>query len=411
MGLSKNIIVSVLVVGITVGGTITGYAVNQNDKLEKYHQEKILVEQQVSNLILGNSKEGYINLINKYDSFIGNKEFKKASEVKSQIDELIISIEKDNVLFLQNKINEFKQLNIDKLDDVVKNDIQMKLDLIEGLISKKDFKTASSEIESIMADTKEKIQVILDEEKRMEEEIKKSEELKKEELENSINGSSEQVSGSNSNGSSEDSSQDSAGDNKYKPGSVEGLIASSPTAQYTNQIIGVVANGSSAEVYLLEKNNDTWRVVLQTSGFVGSQGVGQASEYVSRTPKGSYSLGFAFGTGANPGTNLEYRQITKDSYWISDVNNPLYNTWQEGDFGGGVNEHLIDYPTQYQYGITLNYNGGVGGGSAFFLHCSNGIPTAGCISVPSNIMLTFMQSIGMGAYIINVNSVDELAKY
>lgn len=193
-------------------------------------------------------------------------------------------------------------------------------------------------------------------------------------------------------------------------GGIEGLIASSPTAQYTDQIVGVVANGSSATVYLFEKNNGQWQTILTTSGHVGSMGVGAASETVSRTPKGSYSLGFAFGT-SNPGTQLPFRAITPNSYWISDVNDSAYNTWQERSSSSSADEHLSDYPVQYQYAIVINYNNGVGGGSGFFLHCDNGIPTAGCVSVPTGTMATLMQRIHSGAHIINVNSQGELANY
>ncbi|GEM_PF-903254 len=415
MILRTKIIISAILVGTVVGGGITGYKISEDRKLEHYRHEERLVQDQISKLILGDKEQEYTNLLSEYNNALEEKDFKKVNAINNKIEEFIINLGNANLLDLDNKLEAFKQLDISKLDDNTKADIEIKIQLIEILKANKDFKTANSEIDNIISTTKDSIQAVLDEEKKKEEELRKEEELKQDEQEklensNSANSGESGNSEDNPNNSSE-STQDNSSANKYPRGSVEGLVASSPTAQYTDQIIGVVASGSSAQVYLLEKNNDTWEMILQTNGFVGSQGVGQASEYVSKTPKGSYSLGFAFGTGSNPGAKLSYRQITNDSYWISDVNSPLYNTWQEGDYGGGVNEHLIDYSTQYQYGITLNYNGGVGGGSAFFLHCSNGITTAGCISVPTNTMLTLIQRIHSGAHIINVNSVDELENY
>lgn len=211
----------------------------------------------------------------------------------------------------------------------------------------------------------------------------------------------------------ENNSEENKEPEKPEQTGIEGLIAKSPTAQLTNQIIGVVGSGSNATVYLFEKDTTgTWSKKLTTNGFVGSEGIGKASEYVSRTPKGSYSLGFAFGTGANPGTQLEYKQITQHSYWISNVNDSQYNTWQERPNGSSsLDEHLASYPQQYEYAITLNYNGGIGGGSAFFLHVSNGAATAGCIAVPRDIMQQFMTKIQPGSYIINVNEESELASY
>jgi L,D-peptidoglycan transpeptidase YkuD (ErfK/YbiS/YcfS/YnhG family) len=164
---------------------------------------------------------------------------------------------------------------------------------------------------------------------------------------------------------------------------------------------------------LWEKTNSIWSEVLSTSGFVGSQGVGQAYEGSKHTPKGAYTLGFAFGQ-SNPGTVLPFRQITPNSYWISDVNSDLYNTWQEGPYAGNGNEHLANYANlQYYYAIVINYNENrvKGAGSAFFLHVSNGRPTAGCVSVPKNIMEQLMKRIHPGAFIINVNSQNEVSNY
>lgn len=192
---------------------------------------------------------------------------------------------------------------------------------------------------------------------------------------------------------------------------IEGLIASSQTSQYTDQILGVVANGSSSTVYLFEKNGSQWQTVLSVPGRVGYNGVGSSYEGSGRTPKGAYQLGFAFGTGPNPGTNLAYKQITGSSYWISNPEDSQYNTWQERSNSSSLDEHMSDYPTQYKYGITLNYNNGVNGGSAFFVHVNGNGATAGCVSVSESNMLYLMQHIRNGAYIINVNSEAELANY
>ncbi|MCA9766745.1 MAG: L,D-transpeptidase family protein [Carnobacterium sp.] len=192
---------------------------------------------------------------------------------------------------------------------------------------------------------------------------------------------------------------------------IAGILARSSTSNYTNQIVGVVANGSSSTVYLFEKSGEQWQTILSMPGRVGYNGVGSSYEGSGRTPKGAYSLGFAFGTGPNPGTNLAYRQITGNSYWISNPDDSQYNTWQERTSSSRLDEHLSDYQTQYKYGITLNYNNGVNGGSAFFIHVDGNGATAGCISVSESNMLYLMQHIRNGAYIINVNHESELANY
>lgn len=190
------------------------------------------------------------------------------------------------------------------------------------------------------------------------------------------------------------------------------VVAKMNLASRTNQIITVVASGSSANVKFWEKSNGSWKQVFNVNGRVGSQGVGSADENHSRTPRGAYSLGHAFGT-SNPGTSLSFRQITNRSYWISNVNDPQYNTWQERSSSNRADEHMASYPTQYRYGVVINYNTArtPGAGSGFFLHCSNGAATAGCVAIPTESMRTVLQKLHGGAYIVNVTSESELLNY
>jgi L,D-peptidoglycan transpeptidase YkuD (ErfK/YbiS/YcfS/YnhG family) len=154
-----------------------------------------------------------------------------------------------------------------------------------------------------------------------------------------------------------------------------------------------------------------WTQVFSVAGRVGYNGIGTAHEGSGRTPRGSYPLTYAFGTGSNPGTKLSYRRITRKSYYISNTKDKHYNTWQERSKSSSKDEHMADYPTQYQYGIVIGYNHGVGGGSAFFLHVNGRGSTVGCVSVPRSTMLTFMRRIHRDAYIMNVTSTAQLAKY
>ncbi|EMG28447.1 hypothetical protein X560_2480 [Listeria fleischmannii 1991] len=190
------------------------------------------------------------------------------------------------------------------------------------------------------------------------------------------------------------------------------IVAKMNLAARTSQIITVVASGTSAQVSFWEKSGGAWNQVFKTYGQVGAEGVGSADEYHSRTPRGAYSLGFAFGT-SNPGTSLSFRQITNNSYWISNVNDSQYNTWQERESSSGSDEHMASFPTQYQYGVVINYNTArtKGAGSGFFLHCSNGAPTAGCVSIPTSQMKMVLQKLHGSAYIVNVTSEQELLNY
>lgn len=219
------------------------------------------------------------------------------------------------------------------------------------------------------------------------------------------------TSTSNNSSSNNNNNQTNNAKPKPKPNNLP-AVAKTNVAQRTNQIVTVVGSGASAKVEYWYKSNGQWKKSFTTNGFVGSQGIGSASEYVSRTPKGAYSLGFAFGT-SNPGTKKSFRQITKNSYWISNVNDSDYNTWQERKSSNKADEHLASYPTQYKYGMVINYNTNrtKGAGSAFFLHVSNGRPTAGCVAIPESRMVQLMKALNNNAYIIMVNSESEIANY
>lgn len=192
----------------------------------------------------------------------------------------------------------------------------------------------------------------------------------------------------------------------------EPVVARTRLSSRTQQIVTVVASGSSAHVEFWEKSGTTWIRQLSANGHVGSAGVGATREGMSKTPYGAYTLGFAFGT-ENPGTSLPFRQITPQSWWVEDSKNPNYNSWQEGAHFNDPSEHLADYPVQYHYAVVINYNTARTpyAGSGFFLHCDNGRPTAGCVSIPTAQMRQLMQMLRPGAYIVNVNSTNEISNF
>ena len=170
-------------------------------------------------------------------------------------------------------------------------------------------------------------------------------------------------------------------------------------SQYSQPVI-VQSNGTRATVTMHELQNGVWTEILRTDGFVGSKGVGEASEFTSATPQGTFPLYFAFGINPNPGTKVPYLQVDEYDYWVGDSSSPLYNQYaradSDTDWDKSESERIIDYPTAYGYCLFIGYNieGVPGKGSCFFLHCSNGRPTAGCVSVPEPDMAFILRNIG-----------------
>lgn len=171
------------------------------------------------------------------------------------------------------------------------------------------------------------------------------------------------------------------------------------SSQYS-QLVIVQSNGTNATVTMHELQDGVWTEILRTDGFVGSNGVGEASEFTSATPQGTFPLYFAFGINPDPGTKVPYLQVDEYDYWVGDSSSPLYNQYaradSDTDWDKSKSERIIDYPTAYGYCLFIGYNieGVPGKGSCFFLHCSNGRPTAGCVSVPESDMAFILRNIG-----------------
>lgn len=166
----------------------------------------------------------------------------------------------------------------------------------------------------------------------------------------------------------------------------------------TEQIIIVKAHSNTAEIYAFSSDTSgRWSHVLgPINGYVGKNGVTEdKAEGDKMTPVGYFSLSEAFGIRENPGTDLPYRIVTTDSYWVDDPASKFYNQWVEGNAEKDWNsaEHLLDYPEQYAYAVVVDYNRNPivpGAGSAIFLHCGDN-PTAGCIALPEDSMLEILR--------------------
>ena len=126
---------------------------------------------------------------------------------------------------------------------------------------------------------------------------------------------------------------------------------------------------------MFEKDSSgNWNTIHATNGYVGKDGVGQASESWSATPAGTYTFTMAFGILPNPGTSLNYLKVNNSHYWVGDVNSSYYNKLVSKDevptgWDPEQSEHLIDYSPDYNYSLVFDYNSACvpGEGSCFFL--------------------------------------------
>ncbi len=175
------------------------------------------------------------------------------------------------------------------------------------------------------------------------------------------------------------------------------------------QVLSVVGDGgSTAKMDVWQRGASGWQPIGSAIPVhIGSNGMAaESQEGSSSTPMGVFSLDFAFGTQPNPGGGLKYVQVTRDSWWDGDANSPTYNTMQvckkadcpfNTDSGGTENLYI----PQYAHAIVMGVNKArvPGGGSAFFVHTTDGGPTAGCVALDDNTLVKIIQWLQPGAVI------------
>ncbi len=171
----------------------------------------------------------------------------------------------------------------------------------------------------------------------------------------------------------------------------------------TSQVVLVnapTATSTTATIEAWQRTDNGWKpVVGPVLAQIGADGIGHASESTSRTPAGLFSLTQTFGRAANPGTRQPWFHVTSNDWWVSDVHSPAYNTHQtcavgSCPFNEAAGENLDQAGAVYDYAAVIDYNRWAarpGAGSAFFLHVTNGRPTAGCVATDRPTMIAILR--------------------
>ena len=242
-------------------------------------------------------------------------------------------------------------------------------------------------------------------------------------------------------------------------------VSSLSAARKYSQLIIVSCDGGEAQISMYENSGDssTWNQILSSPGYIGSDGVGQASEDSCHTPQGIYGFTMAFGNLPDPGSAIPYTQTDANSYWVDDPDSLFYNRFvyvtdasATADNSGvstssvvvtnastpsaettvtpdvlvndpnylsgrillspsirwnsAENLHDAGYAYNYALALDVNSNCTPGAGSAFFLHCNINKPTQGCITVPEAVMRDILINIKPDCHII-IDTAERLNQY
>ncbi|MFJ8967022.1 L,D-transpeptidase [Lentzea sp. NPDC102401] len=167
------------------------------------------------------------------------------------------------------------------------------------------------------------------------------------------------------------------------------------------QVISVVGlGGSNATVSTWQKSGSDWASVIGgVAAKVGSPGISSSyGESSSATPAGVFAITGAFGRQADPGAGVSYFRLDSSDWWVSDINSPDYNTHQRCargtcPFNESTSENLSEHGAVYDYALVMGVNAQrvPGAGSAFFVHVTNGAPTAGCVAIPASTLASILR--------------------
>ena len=182
----------------------------------------------------------------------------------------------------------------------------------------------------------------------------------------------------------------------------EAAVESEEAVNVTQLFVVAVTGGTVADVSMHQKDAEgNWKQILETTGYIGRNGLGKTKEGDGRTPIGTYRFTQAFGIAEDPGCMAGYYQVTKDDYWSGDQRkgyryNEMISIKDYPDLNKSASEHLIDYNPHYQYCLNISWNEDCtpGEGSAIFLHCLGYNPyTAGCVAIPEKEMVKVLQNV------------------
>lgn len=178
------------------------------------------------------------------------------------------------------------------------------------------------------------------------------------------------------------------------------------------QVLAVTGTGGSdAKLDVWERTAAGWKPVAGGVGVpakIGEKGMSPNHfDGSMMTPKGIYTLDFAFGTEPDPGSGLKYVQVGSNHWWDGDMKSPTYNTMQVCDeqncpfntslSAGTENLHIPQYAHAVVMGVNKERIPGKGG--AFFVHSTDGGATAGCVAIADATLVTIMRWLRPGAMI------------
>jgi len=164
----------------------------------------------------------------------------------------------------------------------------------------------------------------------------------------------------------------------------------------STQVFLVTTNGTSTSYgtgSMYEKTDGQWKKLNTFAVRLGGNGISYTRMQNSdQTPAGVLNILSAFGIADNPSSNYAYHKVTSSDYWDLNSGSTTYNRMISSNPGGNL-EHLIDFETEYKYGLVTdwNYDQSPNKGGAIFIHVNGSGATGSCISLTEGDMVRLIK--------------------
>ena len=145
------------------------------------------------------------------------------------------------------------------------------------------------------------------------------------------------------------------------------------------------------------------KVLFVTDVVIGKNGIGKTGEGDAKTPTGTLRPLSAFGIKPNPGTKMQYIDITPSTF-ACDEDCEYYNRITDTAVVHHPchGEEMYSYQPHYNYGIATDFNKECvyPNGSAIFIHVKGPKPyTGGCIAFDEDKMVEILLNCDMSLVI------------
>lgn len=177
------------------------------------------------------------------------------------------------------------------------------------------------------------------------------------------------------------------------------VISNAQEGKVSSLVLVKCAEGSDAKLeYFVRASNGKFIFHSSCEGYIGRNGLGKTIEGDFKTPEGEFSLLKAFGILEDPGTELDYIDVT-ESIFACDENCEYYNQIIDTAVvhHACTGEDMSKLAPAYNYGAVINYNPERINplGCNIFFHCKGNNPyTAGCVAGDEEFLRDFLQTCG-----------------